>query len=711
MEDENFEDEFLTEEALLDAEAEERVRVQNMMDALGSTLQKQADEQVTLKNTIEERWLEDLEQYSGQYDASTKAAIKTRKGSQVFVNITRHKSNAAEARLSEMLFPTDDKNWGIQPTPVPVLDKLRTEGQVVPDQNGQPVDTAAEADKIIAKAREASKLMEREIDDQLNECSYNAEARDVIHDAVVMGIGIIKGPVVEGRSVKAWRRTEGGQKLKVEQLLTPCARRVSPWNFFPDMTAVRLAESAFTFERHHFTKSEMADLTHIGFDEDAIREAISSDKGSRRDTSDSYLTRLRAINGYTSDVSNDNRYEVWEYHGSVSSEVLEASGVEFDEDSLYELTGSIWFIDGKILKVNLNPMDTAEKPYSTFCFEEDDTSIFGVGVPYLMRNAQAVINSSWRMIMDNAGLSSGPQIIVNKQLVTPADGDWTMTPRKIWHMKDKTRSVHDVFGSHEISSHQAELANIFQVAKQIADDETSVPLVVQGESSNHAQTATGMSLLNNNANIILRRNIKVWDDNVTRPLLQRFYDWNMQFSEKDEIKGDFKIDARGSTALMEKEIQMQNMAGIMQISQSPAFAPITKFPELYRMALKHLHIPTGDVVMTDDEIKEAQEARAKQPQQPEDPIAAATLEFKKQQQKDSNQHKQMDQQIKQKQLAIEEMRSKLDYESTMAKLASNENLTMKEFELKMGLKQMDLASAEKLMAFETQVKQAYGTGL
>ena len=706
-------EEALTEAEFLEQERLERGKMRERLNVLGISLQRQADEQVSLKNAIENRWLEDLQQYAGQYDEATLAAIKTRKGSQVYVNITRHKANAAEARLADMLFPTDDKNWGIQPTPVPKLVKMKREGGIAQTQQGQQVDVAQEADRIMRQAQEASKLMESEIEDQLIECEYSSEARDVIHDAVVIGTGILKGPVVEGRSVKQWIRSEGGdQHLSVAQQLSPCARRVSPWDFFPDMTATRLAESEFIFERHYFTKNELADIAQIsGFDKEAIRELIADDQGKRRASANSYLGKLRTINGYTSDVSNDNRYEVWEYYGPISEEDLDAAEVPYDKESLYDLTGTIWFCENKVIKVSLNPMDTAELPYSTFCFEEDDTSIFGNGVPFLMRNAQAVINSSWRMIMDNAGLSSGPQIVVNRMLIEPADGDWTLTPRKLWYLKDKTRSVHEAFGSYEVNSHQAELANIFQVAKQLADEETSVPLIAQGENGNQAQTASGMSMLMNNANIVLRRSVKVWDDNVTRPMMKRFYDWNMQFNSKEEIKGDFKVDARGSSALMARELQMQNMAGLMQISQSPAFAPITKFPEMYRMALRQMQIPVNDVVMNDDEIAQAQQQAAQQGQQPEDPVAMGKLQLEQQKFQADMQFKQVDVQNKQRQLAVEEMRAKLQYEADMAKIANAKDMTMEQLASQMGLKQMELASKEKLMAFETQVKQAFGEGI
>ncbi len=702
-------------------EEEERLRQEHVtrLATLGRTLQRKASDQVSLKNTIEQRWLADLRQYNGQYEPAVLETIKQRKGSQVFGNITLHKANAAEARLADMLFPTDDKNWGILPTPVPTLNKARkTKAQGV-DQQGQPVDLQAQAEATFQEALDKARLMETEIHDQLTECGYNSESRDMIHDSVVLGTGIIKGPVIEGRYKKTWTQQDDGQGgsvsiLDIEQVKSACARRVPPWNFFPDMSATRTSECEFFFERHHFSKRELSDLAKLpGFMEDQIRELLDTEEVTRSSSANTYLSQMREINGFTSELNNDNRFEVWEYTGPIDKKDLEDAGFEIEEDALIQPTGTVWICEGKVLKVSINEMETGDMPYSVFCFQEDDTSVFGKGIPFLMNNAQSVYNSAYRMIMDNAGLSSGPQIVVNKALVEPADGDWTMTPKKIWTMKDKMRQVHEVFGSFDINSHQGELGAILQMASQLADEETSVPKIAQGEGGGQAHTASGMSMLMNSANIVLQRSVKVWDDNVTRPLIRRFYDWNMQFNDKEEIKGDYQVDARGSSVMMVRETQIQSMAGLMQMSQSEAFAPLTKFPALYRMALRQMQIPTSDIVKTDEEL--AQEQQAAQEQAPQqDPmveIAAQRLQLDTQKEQFNQQFKQQELQIKQQASEVDQMRARLGYEETMAKIAAQKEMTLAQLEQAMGLKQMDLASAEKLMAFETQVKQAYGTGV
>ena len=82
-------------------------------------------------------------------------------------------------------------------------------------------------------------------------------------------------------------------------------------------------------------------------------------------------------------------------------------GIEdYEKDELDdEVEATVFFAGNRVIKVSLNPMDSDEQPFSVFNWEKDESSIFGFGVPCLMRSAQKVINASWRMMMDNAGLS------------------------------------------------------------------------------------------------------------------------------------------------------------------------------------------------------------------------------------------------------------------------------------------------------------------
>ena len=617
-----------------DDDLTEEQRMMEIMEQLGAGLEKEADGREGLKKKIEDRWIEDIRQDAGKYDSETERKIKAAKGSEAFANLTRPKRQMAESRLCDMLFPTDDRNFGIQPTPVP---NMGPGGEEPAEVNGVPVATDENPGKqltkheaVMAVAKERAKNMEREIDDQLVEAKYHKVGREVIRDACLLGTGILKGPIIINRTRRAWVPIEGtdpetGEKFteykyEFAEDEIPSCECVDPFNFFPDPSADCIENSVSDFERHYMTKKQMIELAkRPDFELEQVRKVLEQEPN---ETPPNYLSLLREISG-TDVESTEKRYKVWEYHGPVKKEQLQACGCEVDEDDVFtQYEGVIFICNSIVIKAVVNPMDTNERPYSVFCYEEDYASVFGYGVPYIMRNPQRNVNAAYRMTMDNAGLSTGPQIVVNDQIIEPVkiDGviDWSLTARKIWRMTDPTRNVQEAFAAFTIDGHIKELTDLMTMVKQLSDVETNLPLVNQADEApqNEAmRTAKGMEMLMNSNNVPMRRSVKNYDDNITKPFIGRFYNYNMQFSHKQEIKGDYQVDARGSSALLLKETQAKNIYTLANFAGAPKLDTMTKWPNLYRMMVQSAQIDPDEIVMTDDEIKAEEEKQQGQGQQ------------------------------------------------------------------------------------------------
>ena len=611
------------------------IRRVEMMQIFGDGLQRLADEQVSLKTELEDRWIDDLRHYNGKYDRVTEQALADAKGktSTIFVSLTRARTNLAEAKLSDLIFPTDDKNWGVHPTPVPELSRMQDNKDPVMLADGRTAtkpetgEAYTYADLVRANTEEAKERcaqMEQEIHDQLVEGKYHAHGRDVIHDACVLGTGILKGPMVTNRERRSWSQLPGADayQMVITSAPRPLFSRVDPWNWFPDMSATCWEDCEFVFERHLLTKKKVRELLkRPGFSKQEVKDLLKRNPTSHRGNL-SYLNELRQINGI-SNIREDTRYEIWEYHGPVKSEHLLACGCKgIDLDNpLEEYDGVVWFAYGRVLKVALNHMDDESLPYSVFCWEKDETSAFGFGVPYRMRGSQKVMNGSWRMLLDNAGLSTGPQIIVNRKVVEPADGVWELAPRKLWYLTSDKADVREAFGTFEINSHQEELAAIFEMAMTLADQETNVPqLGNQMNAENQPavmKTLGGTALWMNSQNIQMRRAVKNWDDDITVPFITRIYNWNMQFSKNNDIKGDYDVDARGSSVLLVREIQARNMMDFLTIANSnPETAGMVKGRAMLSIVAKSMQIPEDEVLKTEAELEEEQ-ANAPPQQDPE----------------------------------------------------------------------------------------------
>ena len=488
--------EFNTDE-YIDPEEEARLeqeRIIARLEMLGGRLQVKLKDYVGQREPIERRMIEDMRQYHGRYDAETEAAMAETKNnrSKVFANITRSKTNAAEARISDMLFPADDKNWSIGPTPVPESAKQAQgfEGQAqqnqalaIQPQPGMPPQQPADPE---AMAKKAAQGMTRVIDDQLNECQYNIQARRMIHQASVLGTGVLKGPIVVSKRDRKWNKLEdpaSGQSVRVlavDDRTAPAVEWIDVWNFFPDLSAKTVEECEAIYARKFISRRQLKELARRpGYLKDQIAKVLEAGPKQFSTTTD-HLQKMREIAGVTG-VQDDTRFEVWEYHGPVEAEDLRACGCDVEDDVFTDMEAVVIFIGDIVIFADMNPLETGDRPYAVWNWEEDESCMFGYGVPYLMRTPQRILNSAWRMMMDNSGTAVGPQIAVKSSKVQPSNGKWTIEPMKLWFVTDPNIAVNDAFATFDINSHQTELANIIEIAKTFADEETNLPMIAQGE--------------------------------------------------------------------------------------------------------------------------------------------------------------------------------------------------------------------------------------
>jgi hypothetical protein len=618
----------------LSLEARRKAAFYDGANAIAGRLHAEATVQIGKKVIFEDRVIKDLRQYHGRYEADIESRLTVEKKSRLFINQTRAKTHAWEARLSDMLFPTDADNWGIRPTPVPEL--MGAQELISADS-----DDAQKLLELQALANAKAKAMRAEIRDQFIESSYSIKARGVIHDGVKMGTGIMKGPIVENRTRRKYEQVtdtddfgearidEFGANVRVWRLSEvadhrPAWERVDFFNYFPDMSARYVEEAEFHYQRHLMTNKQLRKLARkAGFDKAAIKEVMEG--GRPQEATPDYLSKLREVtDGDQSSLGE--KYHVWEYHGPLTPEEIkliamtQRSGQEQSEllesmeraNPFDDQDAVVWFCGNRVLKYSPPLLETGDSIYSIFKFEKDETSIFGFGVPYLMRDSQSAMNAAWRMTMDNAGLSVGPQIVVDKTLIEPANGKWELEPKKVWNKIKNLPYATTAFEVHHIDGRQQQMAQIIEMAKQFSDDETNMPMIAQGErGAGSRDTAQGMSMLMNSVNVVFRRVVKTWDDDITVPNVRRSYDWNMAFSPKEFIKGDFETHATGSSVLLVRELQATNlMAMALQFSNHPVLGPITKVPALYRKLVEAHMLPPDELVMTDNEIDADAKAKA-----------------------------------------------------------------------------------------------------
>ena len=728
------------QEALDDLEGEDirEERLQSFGDSMG----KLRDTWIRARRASgwDRECKEDLDQYNGIDSAQKSTATmmeSVRQGgypvqqnqaaparSAVFINITRPKTDTAEARLCDILIPTDERNWGIQPTPVPEMAGMIEDdsphvdpatGQQMMAPDGTPIKQKEIALQIEKIASQKAEGMQREIDDQLVECDYKGEQRKAIHDASVMGTGVLKGPIVENRTEKSWRRVEGRDGsvyvLEIVQETKPASYRVDPRRVWEDPTCGEsIHNGRGIFELQILTAKQVRELAkQPGYLKDQIRAVLEEGPQTAPPFTDEFVEE-------SFDPSMKS-FQVWEYWGEVDREDLLAAGVEVPEDELKSIDACVVMINNRVVKAFLHPLDTGDLPYDFFPWARKPDSARGRGVPRLMNSQQRVINAAWRAMMDNAGLSRGPNAAINAKKLQPADKQWNIQGNKIWIGQDDDLDVSKAIQFFTIPTNQAEMEQIIALATKLIDEETSVPLLAQGDARNVPDTVGGMQMLMNNTNVVLRRLVKQFDDMITRPHIRRYYDWNMMYSEKDDIKGDFNIDARGSSALLVRDIQNQAFTNLLALGSNPVYAPMIDPKKLFEKALQAQHVQPQDIMLSEEEIERRKQEMQANPPPMAPQVQAAQIRAQAEMQRAESQS-QADQvemqtrmQLAQQDAAMKREELLLQRDIEMLRLAATKELTLEQIKAKLADSAMRIRSDKELFNAEANLKLQTGQGI
>ncbi len=531
---------------------------------------------------IEEEWTEDEEHYQGIDDANRafqnanqlyrgrkqaliggqSPAAPTR--SVVFLNITRPYVDAASARVADMLLPTDDRAWEIKATPLPRL----SNGQLTQLARAMGLADPAQAQALLeqerSQAAEAARRMQDAIEDPLVESSWHGEVRQIIEDAARIGSGVLKGPFPTMRTTRSVQRDPitGLTRVSKGEEIQPASKRIDPWNLFPDPACgENIHHGSHVWERDFVGRRQLKELlADESYDRVQLLAALRDGPSRTREGTEAVFR------------PSDDEFEMWIFHGHCAREHLAARGVELEEGDEDRVPTMAVLVNDRLVKCVLNPLENGQFPYDVLAWQRRPGMPWGVGISRQIRTVQRMLNGATRAMMDNGGLSAAPQVVIGNG-VTPADGRWTLSPGKVWRA-EATASVNDVRGAFTafvVPSVQQELMNIITFAQKMAEDTTGMPAMLQGIRGDAPNTLGGMQMQNNNATSVLRRLAKRFDDYVTRPHIQRYFDWMMSYSDDESIKGDFEIEVRASSALVERDAQQQFLMSLLQVAANPAY--------------------------------------------------------------------------------------------------------------------------------------------
>lgn len=486
------------------------------------------------------------------------------------------------------------------------------------------VDAVADdaLDQKFQEAKDRCIRMEKVIESQLDVSKYGSKCKAVIHSGNVYGTGVLKGPLVEIRSKGKWAEEAGsGFSYQSQDDTKPYLEAVSIWDIYPDMNGKTPEELEYIIQRHVMLKSDCRSLAkRKDFRGDVINDYLREHKDGDVETL-AFESSIREINGKTTSTKTRGpRYEVLEYWGYVDGADLAVYGVDVPEDQLdQEFEANVWTIGNQVIKAVLNPFDAGLRPYHFYYFEQDETSIFGVGIPEIMRDTQAVFNAAIRATVDNAAMSAGPMFEVNRDLLQPGEDVDAIIPFRTFERKGSgPEASAPAVRVLLVPNNTASLLALAQAFKQFGDESTTIPAYTQGEPvASMTKTVGGLSMLMGAANITIKDTVRNFDQGITEPSIRSMYHWNMQFNPDTTIKGNFDVSARGSASLVAKEVKAQQLETLSAQTANPVDQLLINRRQLMIARLRALDLNTDDLVYSQEQID--QQAKDRAANQPPDP--------------------------------------------------------------------------------------------
>jgi len=603
--------------------------------SLGAQLRDRFQEYKDARKQTEDEWLKDLRQFNAIYEPDVLARLEESGArSKVFVGLTRTKVMAAYSRIIDLLFQHGDAYFAVEATEIPEIDPLRAmqmretatqqiiaasglnpaENQdLVMERMGELKGEFQKIEKRIADA--AAEKMTRIIVDQLQDSNAEQKLKNSIMESCIFGSGAVKAGTVRIDRKKSYSKQmdpmTGQTAYALVQIENPAPEieTVSIFDLYPDPYCTSLDDCDGLFRRHVLTRRQFRELSDLpGFDSEIVRYVLKTNKKGNHDEEGHETTR-RTIAG-VHEHGESGRYEVLEYWGNIDGHQLKENGFEFEEgaDLFEDYSVCVWICGDKVLKVMLNPVAGYKIPYMIFPYENSPHSFWGTGVPKMMRDSQTTMNAATRIWIDNLALSSGPLVEVNTDLL--ADGE---DPTEIYPWRVFLRSGGD--GAAPAVRYYQPVANanglnqIVELFRRFADETTSLPSYTHGEQTRSLnKTATGISMLMGAANVALKSTIKNIDDFLLEPMVESLFHFNMEFGTDEESKGDLKIVPRGSTALIQKEVQSQRLLQFLSLVSNPMDAALVDRPQLLRDIAQSMDIDPDDILKSMEQIQAEQQA-------------------------------------------------------------------------------------------------------
>ena len=557
------------------------------------------------RKPFEDVWIAGYKAFNSEYDATQTFRPN---GSRVYYGLTRSKVMSSWARIMDII--NNNKGqlpWSIEPTPDPtvpikkvvdfIVDKLPDDMKAQVETQGVEALMDIVPKEIFDKAEtalvlDANKKMRVKIEDAMVEDKTLVKVRAGLLERQITGTAVFKFGVCERRRT-TWQTGTEGFEFDPQTEYDPTLKNPSIFNVWFDPSAQLLVDNGtlqsceYVFERYPLTHLELLSLADKpGFDDCAVRALLKEGPNSTETQSD---VQMRGMWG-GSKAGKTSQYDVYERTGFVTVKQLREGGVDCGEDAddVDIMNMSVWYCGNHLLKVVELPDKVTRLPYMVVPLELAPGQLYGVGIPWKMRNGQAILNSAIRLFIDCKANASGPIAFVNADMWDASEA--SKDDLQPWGVVElavpEGKSLRDFIMMERIPDVGDQLQGLMQLAKHQCDEESGTSSFSNASQSSALTKATGgtssgMAMILSMADLLHKMAVQNVDDFLTTPLVTMYYNWFMQFSDDEDIKGDMQVTALGTIGVMKKEIMSQRLTQLITQTSNPVDSQIFNRQQLW----------------------------------------------------------------------------------------------------------------------------------
>jgi hypothetical protein len=550
----------------------------------------------------------------GEFPDTTSKAVDVAKERGIYVNLTKRKVHEARTKLLSSTLQQGKVPFKLSPSRRPRF--------VAPDL----LQTAEPYDEAINRAKNC----EQRIRDILDETFYEDTLSKSINEMTLYGTGVTKSIVLKKVDYPLYQTVDRDPMLEmieeaVESEMVPHVEWISIWDTFPSPGATGKSDLDWVIQRRFLSAQElrmMAIKSNGAIDPLLIESCIETGEGQT--TEDTGGISPRRFNQGVTQTKNFTILELW--HRGLGKEDIEPY-MEIpakQENKPIHMPVVITVLGSKVLRAIPNPFD-GRLPYDFCYWQEQEDSIWGSGIYEAIRDDQDMMNFVYGMIVEGKTMSSLPMVALNPNAFDAKSDDfYEMYAGKIWRLK-AGESVNDAFKSVIIPDVTGGLVELLKIIERNTDLASGqVPIGMGAGAQYQTKTATGMQILNENANKLTSGVVRSLNSMITANV-QAIYHWLMADSKDIGIKGDFLCQAKSYDTFMAKEVTINQVLQLIQVvGQVPEMRERFNFEKLAVPLKAGLGLEIDGLIKSEEES--AQELSQAQVQVEEEKLRVSAME-------------------------------------------------------------------------------------